>query len=128
MAIIRTPARLVSTLALVVPALVLTTAASSPFPDSIPLPDDFAPEGIAVGTGSRFYAGSLVDGDIFRGDLRSGDGSLFIDAPTGRAATGLKVDEPHHRLFVAGGDTGHAYVYSTVDGSPLADIELAAPS
>jgi hypothetical protein len=113
-------------LALVVPVLALTTAASSPFPDSVPLPDDFAPEGIAVGTGSTFYAGSLVDGDIYRGDLRSGNGAVFVEAPPGRVAAGLKVDEPRHRLFVAGGATGYAYVYDTVDGSPLADLQLTS--
>jgi sugar lactone lactonase YvrE len=112
------------TLALVVPALVLTVGASRPFPDSVPLPDNFSPEGIAVGAGSTFYAGSLVDGDIYRGDLRSGGGAVFIDAPPGREAVGLKVDEPHHRLFVAGGLTGHGYVYDTRSGAPLADISF----
>ncbi|HSF26774.1 MAG TPA: hypothetical protein VLC50_04575 [Actinomycetes bacterium] len=109
----------------IVAALVLTISAAAPFSDSVPLPDDFAPEGIAVGTGSTFYVGSLVDGDIYRGDLRSGEGAVFIDAPAGRQAAGIKVDEAHHRLFVAGVTTGHAYVYDTRDGSPLADLTLA---
>ena len=30
------------------------------FPDLIPLPADFGPEGIAVGNGTTFYAGSLA--------------------------------------------------------------------
>ena len=30
-------------------------AAAAPFPSSVPLPVDFQPEGIAVGTGSTFY-------------------------------------------------------------------------
>jgi sugar lactone lactonase YvrE len=114
-----------TTVALAAPALVLAMAASSPFPASVPLPDDFSPEGIAVGTGSTFYVGSLADGDIYRGDLRSGGGAVLVDAPPGRTAVGLKVDEPHHRLFVAGGLTGHGYVYDTRDGSSLADIQLA---
>jgi sugar lactone lactonase YvrE len=112
-------------LVLVVPALALTVAASAPFPDSVPLPNDFAPEGIAVGNGSTFYAGSLADGDIYRGDLRSGAGSVWVDAPTGRQAVGLKVDERNHRLFVAGGITGHAYAYDTRDGSTVADVAFA---
>jgi hypothetical protein len=114
---------------LIIPALAMTVAAAAaPFPPSISLPDDFAPEGIAVGTGSTFYVGSLVDGDIYRGDLRTGEGAVFIDAPPGRQSAGLKVDEAHHRLFVAGGATGHAYVYDTRDGSPLSDIQLTAAS
>ena len=112
-----------STVALAVTA---TVAAAAPFPPSIPLPDDFAPEGIAVGTGSTFYAGSLVDGDIYRGDLRSGSGAIFVDAPAGRVALGLKVEESSHRLWVAGGPTGHAYVYDTRTGSTVADITLTS--
>lgn len=101
-------------------------AATAPFPHTIPLPVDFQPEGIAVGTGNTFYSGSLWDGDIFRGDLRSGKGEVFIDV-TGRQATGLSVDEGRHMLFVAGGFTGHAYVYDTRDGSTLADYTLGSP-
>jgi len=50
-----------------------------------------------------------VDGDIFRGDLRSGEGEVFIDV-SGRQSLGMKVDEARHLLFVAGGFTGHAPV------------------
>lgn len=43
---------------------------------SIRLPDGFQPEGIAIGRGTTFYAGSMRDGAIYRGDLLTGDGSL----------------------------------------------------
>jgi hypothetical protein len=95
-------------------------AAAKPFPDSVALPVDFQPEGIATGAGSTFYVGSLRTGDIYRGDLRSGAGAVFVDAPAGRAAVGLKVDTAHHLLFVAGGGTGAAYVYDTRSGAPVA--------
>jgi hypothetical protein len=98
---------------------------AKPFPDSVPLPVDFAPEGIALGAGSTFYAGSLTTGDIYRGDLRSGAGSVFIQAPPGRAAVGLKADRAHHLLFVAGGATGAAYVYNTRSGAPVASFQFA---
>ena len=111
---------------LVAPALTLTMAAASPAPRSIPLPNDFQPEGIAVGTGSTFYVGSLRDGDIYRGSLRTGKGATFIDV-SGRQATGMKVDQRRHRLFVAGGFTGHAYVYDTRSGATLADFTFAQP-
>ncbi len=58
-------------------------AGAQPFPDSIPLPDDFAPEGIATGAGTTFYAGSITLGDIYRGDLRTGEGAIFIDDARG---------------------------------------------
>lgn len=110
---------------LAAPVLALTGAAT-PFPDSIPLPDDFQPEGIAVGTGSTFYAGSLNDGDIYRGDLRSGAGAVFIDESDGQAV-GLKVDQRHHRLFVAGGKTSQGIVYDTRDGSTVAEYQFTPP-
>lgn len=113
-------------LLLAVAAGALCVAGAAPFPASVPLPDDFSPEGIAIGTGNTFYVGSLVDGDIYRGDLRTGKGAVFIDAPPGRFAGGLKVEQNFHRLWVAGGPTGHGYVYSTLGGAPIADLALGA--
>jgi len=111
-------------LALIVSAVVLTVAAATPFPASIPVPVDFQPEGIASGPQHTFYTGSLTTGDIYRGSLHTGQGAIFADAPTGRSATGMKVERSANRLWVAGGTTGHAYVYSTRDGSTLADLTL----
>jgi hypothetical protein len=102
-------------------------AGAQPFPDSIPLPDDFAPEGIATGAGTTFYAGSITLGDIYRGDLRTGEGAIFIDAPAGRSALGLKADRRHGLLFVAGGFTGEAYVYDLRTGAPVASYQFGAP-
>jgi hypothetical protein len=39
------------------------------FPKLIPVPDGFYPEGIAVGRGTDFFVGSLLDGDIYHGVL-----------------------------------------------------------
>ena len=66
--------------------------------------DDFQPEGIAVGEGNSFYVGSLRDGDIYRGDLRSGVGALLVDheAGAGRVAVGMRVDRARDWLVVAG--------------------------
>src|SRR3954471_9340167 len=102
------------------------TAAATPRSNSIPLPDDFEPEGIAIGTGNTFYVGSLRTGDIYRGDLRTGEGSIFVDAGN-RVAVGMRVDKSRHWLVVAGGATGHAWVYNTDDGSTVADLVLGAP-
>jgi hypothetical protein len=102
-------------------------AGAQPFPDSIPLPDDFAPEGIATGAGTTFYAGSITLGDIYRGDLRTGEGAIFIDAPAGRSAVGLKADRRHGLLFVAGGITGEAYVYDLRTGAPVASYQFGTP-
>ena len=101
-------------------------ALGAPFPDSIGLPVDFVPEGITVGAGSTFYAGSLKTGDIYRGSLRTGEGAVFIDAPAGRVAVGLKADRAHGLLFVAGGPTGAAYVYDLRTGADVATYQFAA--
>lgn len=95
-------------------------------PSSVPLPVDFQPEGIAVGEGSTFYVGSLNDGDIYRGDLLTGAGDVFVDVED-RVAVGMRVARARDWLIVAGGATGHAYVYDTTDGSTVADLVLGPP-
>ena len=107
-------------------SLAIVEASAAPFPDSVPLPNDFAPEGVDT-AGSTFYVGSLTSGDIYSGNLRTGEGDIFIDAPAGRAAVGLKADRAHHLLFVAGGFTGQAYVYDTRSGAPVATYQFGTP-
>ena len=110
-------------------SVLVAPAFSAPRPSSIPIPDDFQPEGIAVGEGNVFYVGSLWDGDIYRGDLRSGEGALWVDldGEDGRVAVGMRVDRARDWLVVAGGPTGHAWVYDTDDGTTAADLVLGPP-
>lgn len=77
----------------------------------INLPGATGAEGIAAGEGGTFFAGDRLNGNIFRGDIDTGKARLFINAPEGRAALGMKVDPDNELLFVAGGATGQAYVY-----------------
>jgi len=91
---------------------------------SIVLPGAGGAEGIAAGKGTVFYAGDLATGDIFRGDIRKGTAELFIDAPAGRVAVGMKFDRRHELLFVAGGPAGTAYVYDTKTATAKATIQL----
>jgi len=101
-------------------------ASAAPFPSSVPLPTDFQPEGITIGAGYTFYVGSLHDGDIYRGELRSGEGEPFIDVD-GRQAVGMQADVGRDLLWVAGGATGRLYVYDLTDGTPVADVPLGPP-
>jgi sugar lactone lactonase YvrE len=94
------------------------------FPDVIPLPNGFQPEGIAVGKGHTFYVGSIPTGAVYRGDLRTGEGEVLVPAQSGRAAIGLKYDERTGLLFVAGGPTGFAYIYDGETGENIAAIQL----
>lgn len=130
MFVTHTPLRraLLSLLLVLFSTPMIGAAPAQTFPDVIPLPNGWQPEGIAAGTGTTFYVGSIPTGDIFRGDLRTGEGDLLIEAPAGRAATGLKYDERTGLLFVAGAGTGHAYVYDTVTGATVADLQLATGS
>lgn len=98
--------------------LVAPVAAKAPWPARIDLPDNFRPEGIAIGSGNEFFVGSIPTGDIYRGDVRTGEGEVFIDAPAGRAAIGLSYDRGY--LWVAGGPTGDAYVYDARTGQEVA--------
>jgi len=128
------PAVLV-TVVLAVPAGVAgASAASAPgqpgvghgaFPTTIPLPDGFAPEGIAIGTRGRPHAwfGSLVDGSIYRANLATGRGKIVSEGP-GTPSVGLKVDQ-RGRLFVAGGPAGDARVVDAASGRVLASYALA---
>lgn len=108
---------------LMIGALAAPAGWASQARDTIPLPDDFQPEGIAVGARGTFYVGSLNDGDIYRGKLSTGRGRVFIDV-TGRQAAGLKVHRKHHLLFVAGAFDGHGYVYSTRTGATVKKLRL----
>jgi len=105
--------------ALALCALLPATAAARPLPRTIALPDGWQPEGIAGGRGATFYAGSVADGDIYRGSFRTGRGFVLVDLlpEAGRSATGLKYDRRRHRLFVAGASSGRLYVYDARTGA-----------
>jgi hypothetical protein len=107
-------------LALVLP---FAAGAASPFPDRIDLPNGFRPEGIAIGPHHMFYVGSIPTGAVVRGDLRTGARSPLVPAQAGRAAIGVDVDN-RGRLFVAGGPTGHGYVYDADTGANIADYDF----
>jgi sugar lactone lactonase YvrE len=103
-------------------------AANNNFPERIELPDNFRPEGIAIGKRGTFYVGSIPTGAIYRGNLKTGEGDIFIQGTAGRAAIGVELS--HGRLFVAGGGAvgggaGKGFVYSAQTGQLLAEAQLA---
>ncbi|HYI15660.1 MAG TPA: hypothetical protein VEX37_09725, partial [Thermomicrobiales bacterium] len=104
--------------------MLLPAMAAKPFPEVIPLPDGFRPEGIAIGPGTTFYVGSIPTGAIYSGDLRTGEGSLLVQPAEGRAAIGLSLDRSRQRLFVAGGPTGMGFVYDTETGELIAEYQF----
>lgn len=99
------------------------------FPEVLPLPDGFQPEGIVTGRGTEFFAGSLADGSVYRGDLRTGKGEVFVGPTPGRIAVGLSYDRRSDYLFVAGGfpdgdGLGKGYVYDANTGEDVAVYEF----
>lgn len=97
------------------------------FPDLLELPVGFRPEGIVSGRGTTFYVGSLASGDIYRGDLRTGEGNVLVSAPDGRVAIGLSYDDRSNNVFAAGGGTGKGSVYDAETGEPVSAFDLTEP-
>ena len=95
-------------------------------PSRIDLPDGFRPEGIAIGRRPVAYTASLADGDIYRADLRTGNGRV-ISQGDGTPSVGMKLDGKG-RLWVAGGADGDAKVVDTRTGKVLANYDFAGDS
>jgi sugar lactone lactonase YvrE len=123
----------IAVLAFVLAPWPATAAPSDNFPDRINLPDGFFPEGIESGRGTSVFVGSLVDGAIWRGDLRTGTGSVFTnpdDQGEGRVSVGIAYEASRDRLWVAGGGPGFGLgvgdvrVYDASSGDLLATFLL----
>lgn len=111
-------------LGLVAALILAIPAAAKAFPDIIPLPIAFQPEGIAVGHGHTFYAGSLADGAIWVGDLRSGESEELVAGVAGRVSVGMSFDARSGYLFVGGGPNAVGRVYDTATGALLAEYPM----
>jgi hypothetical protein len=119
---------LVAILLLLTASLAAAQGASGsgqPFPEVIPVPDGFHPEGVATGRGHTFYVGSIFDGTIYGGDLRSGQGDIVVQGQTGRTALGLSVDQRTNYIYAAGGPYGTGHVYDLSSGDSVAEVQLS---
>jgi outer membrane protein assembly factor BamB len=89
----------------------------------IDLPTGFQPEGIDIGAGDAFYVGSVATGDIYKGDIRTGQGAILVDAPAGLSAAGVEYDRG--LIWAAGAGTGDAFVYDAMTGDEVASFDFA---
>lgn len=96
---------------------------AKPFPARIALPNGFTPEGLTIGRGTTVYVGSILDGTVWRGDLRTGRGSVLIPGTPGTDKAGLKLD-PQGRLWTADFSGGGASVYDAGTGARLAHYQF----
>jgi hypothetical protein len=126
----------IAVLAFVLAPWPATAAPPGNFPDQIDLPDGFFPEGIESGRGTSIFVGSLIDGAIWRGDLRTGSGSVFTnpeDQGQGRVSVGIAYEAARDRLWVAGGGpsilgTGDVRVYDASSGDLLRTFLIPDPA
>ena len=113
--------------------LIMSIGVSNPataqsFPETVPLPDGFQPEGITLGIGHTAYIGSLAGGAIYAVDLRTGAGGELVPGiPGSLFAVGLDFDARSGYLFVAGGLTGDGRVYDADTGEMIHQLPLGAP-
>ncbi len=103
------------------------SASLSVFPGLIHLPDGFQPEGIAIGSSHEFYVGSLVTGQIYKGDVQTGEGEIFIVPPEPIQAVGLDIDDKNRYLFVANGAMGSGSVFNIKTGEFIRTIAFLPP-
>ena len=92
-------------------------------PDVVQLPVGFQPEGLTTAKRHTFYVGSVKDGAIYRGSLRSGQGAVLVPGAVGHSATGMKVDR-RHRLFVSGAASKFIRVYDARTGTELSNYAV----
>ena len=95
---------------------------SGNFPVRIDLPNGFVPERIESGRGTSFFVGSLSNGAIWRGDLRSGSGTVLAAGAPGLASAGIAYEARRDRIWVAGGGPqlvgrGDVRVYDASSGA-----------
>jgi hypothetical protein len=93
--------------------------------DRVELPTGWQPEGITSGPGSRFYAGSLADGALYAGDLRTGQGSTILPGAPGRRLVGLSFDRRSGLVWAAGAQGSLGTVWA-IDGATGA-VKAAVP-
>ena len=102
-----------------------TPSAPSPFPARIDLPDGWQPEGITTDQES-LYAGSLVNGAIWKADPRTGTGSVLWPGEEGSTAVGVDYDRTRDLLWVAGGATGEVRAHDAQTGQLVATYTFRA--
>jgi hypothetical protein len=110
------------------PAAGASPAENGNFPARIDLPNGFFPEGIENGRGTSFFVGSMVDGAIWRGDLRTGSGAVLAAGGPGLASAGIAYEARRDRIWVAGvgpplNGSSDVRVYDASSGALLATYQ-----
>jgi hypothetical protein len=103
---------LTATLSTTLPAHEIDQTSRVVWPDLIPIPVGFEPEGIEMGKDQDFFVGTLAfsgnrtnAGAIYKGNLVTGEGEVLVP-PTGKPLVGLSYDARTDYLYAATGFSG----------------------
>jgi streptogramin lyase len=94
---------------------------------TIALPTGFRPEGIAAGHGKTFYVGSVADGRIWVGDVKSGEGRVLVAPVTGRSLRGLLLDKRSGWLWAVGSQGAEGLVLAVSARTGAVKASIAVP-
>ena len=89
------------------------------------LPNGFQPEGVTVGRGDTAFVGSVGSGAIYKINLLTGEGSVFVAPQETQRVAGLAYDRRTDLLYVAGAESGNALVYDGLTGQLTANVQFA---
>ncbi|GAB3888015.1 SMP-30/gluconolactonase/LRE family protein [Terrabacter terrigena] len=92
-------------------------------PNSVALPNGTQPEGVTSGPGATFYVGSVADGRIVTGNLRTGEVRPLLPAAAGRSLRGLFFDRRTGLVWAVGslGEDGHIWAVDAMSGAVVSD-------
>ncbi len=91
---------------------------------TVMLPNGFQPEGIAIGRDATAYVGSVGSGAIYKVNLATGEGSIFVPAQETQKAVGMAYDRRTDLLYVAGHEAGNGLVYDGLTGEQVAEVQF----
>jgi hypothetical protein len=117
----------VAVTALTTPVASARSRSNGHLPDSVMLPNGTQPEGITSGPGATFYVGSVADGRIVKGNLRTGEVRTLLAAAPGRSLRGLFFDRRTGLVWAVGSvgagpdAVGHIWAVSSKSGRVVSD-------
>lgn len=93
---------------------------------TVTLPTGFQPEGITAGGGDTFYVGSVADGRIWVGNVKTDHGRELVAPVAGRSLRGLLLDRHSGWLWAVGsqGSEGLVLAVSARTGDVKATITV----
>ncbi|GLY30113.1 hypothetical protein Kisp02_34780 [Kineosporia sp. NBRC 101731] len=94
---------------------------------TIDLPTGFRPEGITSGPRRTFFAGSVADGCIWTGSLKTGAGHRLTAGVPGRSLRGLQWDQRSNLLWAAGQDGSQGIVLAVDATSGAVEHRIEVP-